>query len=497
VIGGVSLGLMVAGLVATRVGRTIDARGGRPVLATGALLLAAGLALLAAAPWLWLYLVAWLVLGAGMGACLYDAAFSTLGRLYGSGARGAITALTLWGGFASTVCWPLSALLVESVGWRGTCLGYAALHLTVTLPLCLWLVPREESRPRAAAAGQDAALPFPAPPAPTFLLLAAILTTAGGIAAVWSVHLIAILQAGGLGLAAAVGLGALVGPAQVGARIVEMMFGSRYHPIWTLAAAGILIAVGLMLLWTGFHLPAAALIAYGAGNGIWSIARGTLPLCLWLVPREEARPRAAAAGQDAALPFPAPPVSTFLLLAAILTTAGGIAAVWSVHLIAILQAGGLGLAAAVGLGALVGPAQVGARIVEMMLGSRYHPIWTLAAAGILIAVGLMLLWTGFRLPAAALIAYGAGNGIWSIARGTLPLALFGPTDYAVLMGRLAAPSLLAQALAPLAGALVMARYGAEATLGAIAALAAVNVLGIALLSLLTRPGRAAHPVAGA
>jgi MFS family permease len=354
VIGGVSLGLMVAGLVATRVGRTIDARGGRPVLATGALLLAAGLALLAAAPWLWLYLVAWLVLGAGMGACLYDAAFSTLGRLYGSGARGAITALTLWGGFASTVCWPLSALLVESVGWRGTCLGYAALHLTVTLPLCLWLIPREESRPRAAAAGQDAALPFPAPP-----------------------------------------------------------------------------------------------------------------------------------------------VSTFLLLAAILTTAGGIAAVWSVHLIAILQAGGLGLAAAVGLGALVGPAQVGARIVEMMFGSRYHPIWTLAAAGILIAVGLVLLWTGFRLPAAALIAYGAGNGIWSIARGTLPLALFGPTDYAVLMGRLAAPSLLAQALAPLAGALVMARYGAEATLGAIAALAVANVLGIALLSLLTRPGRAAHPVAGA
>jgi predicted MFS family arabinose efflux permease len=336
------------------VGRTIDARGGRPVLATGALLLAAGLALLAAAPWLWLYLVAWLVLGAGMGACLYDAAFSTLGRLYGSGARGAITALTLWGGFASTVCWPLSALLVESVGWRGTCLGYAALHLTVTLPLCLWLVPREESRPRAAAAGQDAALPFPAPPAPTFLLLAAILTTAGGIAAVWSVHLIAILQAGGLGLAAAVGLGALVGPAQVGARIVEMMFGSRYHPIWTLAAAGILIAIGLVFLWTGF-----------------------------------------------------------------------------------------------------------------------------------------------RLPSAALIAYGAGNGIWSIARGTLPLALFGPTDYAVLMGRLAAPSLLAQALAPLAGALVMARYGAEATLGAIAALAVANVLGIALLSLLTRPGRAAHPVAGA
>ena len=82
----------------------------------------------------------------------------------------------------------------------------------------------------------------------------------------------------GLALAAAVGLGALVGPAQVGARVVEMALGGRHHPIWTLAAAAILIAAGLALLWTGVGLPALALIAYGAGNGIWSIARGTLPL---------------------------------------------------------------------------------------------------------------------------------------------------------------------------------------------------------------------------
>ena len=129
VIGGVSLGLLVAGLASVRVGRAIEEYGGRRVLAAGAVLLAAGLALMAAAPSVPVYLAAWLVLGLGMGAGLYDAAFSTLGRLYGAGARGAITALTLWGGFASTVCWPLSAWLVEGVGWRGACLAYAGLHL--------------------------------------------------------------------------------------------------------------------------------------------------------------------------------------------------------------------------------------------------------------------------------------------------------------------------------------------------------------------------------
>ena len=66
-----------------------------------------------------------------MGAGLYDAAFSTLGSIYGKDARSAITWVTLFGGFASTVCWPLSALLVEQLGWRGACFAYAAIQLGV------------------------------------------------------------------------------------------------------------------------------------------------------------------------------------------------------------------------------------------------------------------------------------------------------------------------------------------------------------------------------
>ena len=96
------------------------------------ILLAAGLATLALAHSLPVYLMAWLLMGVGMGSGLYDAGFATLGRLYGKDARRAITTLTLWGGFASTVCWPLSAWLVEHFGWRGACAAYAAIHVLVS-----------------------------------------------------------------------------------------------------------------------------------------------------------------------------------------------------------------------------------------------------------------------------------------------------------------------------------------------------------------------------
>jgi len=129
VVGGLSLGLLVAGLVSPWVGRAIARSGGRPVLALSAGLLAAGLSALALAHSLPAFLIAWLLVGLGMGAGLYDPAFATLGRLYGHGGRSAITTLTLFGGFASTVCWPLSAFLDAHLGWRGACLVYAGFQL--------------------------------------------------------------------------------------------------------------------------------------------------------------------------------------------------------------------------------------------------------------------------------------------------------------------------------------------------------------------------------
>jgi predicted MFS family arabinose efflux permease len=280
VVAGVSLGLLAAGLAAPFVGRSIDRLGGRPVLAVGSVLIASGQTILAISPSLPVYFLGWLLIGLGMSAGLYDAAFSTLGRLYGEGARRAITTLTLWGGFASTVCWPLSAILVETLGWRGTCLVYAALQVGLSLPLHLFLIPRVER-----TAIMPAALRKPAhvdrSPLGALLLLGSILVLGATISSVVSVHLLTVLQARGIELSSAVALGAMIGPAQVVSRVIEMTVGLRFHPIWTMLAALGLNATGLFLLWTGLPILAAALVLYGLGNGIYSIARGTLPLALF------------------------------------------------------------------------------------------------------------------------------------------------------------------------------------------------------------------------
>jgi hypothetical protein len=181
----------------------------------------------------------------------------------------------------------------------------------------------------------------------------------------------------------------------------------------------------------------------------------------------------------------------FALLATILTLGAVTASMIGVHLLTFLQGRGLGLAAAVAFGALVGPSQVGARVVEMAFGRHYHPIWTLVASVALVACGVLLLLLRLPIPAFALALYGAGNGIGSIAKGTLPLALFGPDGDASLMGKLAMPSLLAQALSPSLGALLIERSGPGAALGLLAGLTCLNIGLVGMLWLMSRPsGRA-------
>ncbi len=281
VVGGLTLGLLVAAFASPHVGVAIHRIGGRPVLALAALLLAAGLVTLALAPALPVYLAGWLLLGIGMACGLYDPAFATLGRLYGAEARPAITTLTLWGGFASTVCWPLSAFLVAQVGWRGACLAYAGLHLLVTLPLALLLIPRAPPLPATPETHKAANGPLSPQERRAFFLFAGVLILGGAIMALVSVHLITLLQTRGVALASAVSYGALIGPAQVGARVVEMAFKGRHHPLWTLTAAFVLVALGLALLALGVPGVGIWLVLYGGGNGIYSIARGTVPLALF------------------------------------------------------------------------------------------------------------------------------------------------------------------------------------------------------------------------
>jgi MFS family permease len=282
VMAGLALGLLAAGIVSPRTGRRIGRHGGRRVLAGGALLVALGLVIVASAKSLPVYLAGWIVLGAGMGASLYDAAFATLGALYGTAARGPIAAVTLYGGFASTVCWPLSAFLVGHVGWRGACLAYAAIHVAFGCVGSLLVLPSR--RPEApVAANREGAAPGGLMPGErlVFALVSAALTLSSAILALVGSQLITLLIGSGLSLAEAVGLGMIIGPAAVGARAIETLAGARYHPIWTMVASVTLVCGGALMFFAGPAAFAAAIATYAAGNGIGSIAKGTLPLALF------------------------------------------------------------------------------------------------------------------------------------------------------------------------------------------------------------------------
>ena len=163
-----------------------------------------------------------------------------------------------------------------------------------------------------------------------------------------------------------------------------------------------------------------------------------------------------------------------MLLATAITLSAMISTMLSVHLLTILQSRGIGLAAAVALGALVGPSQVGARTIEFLIARYHHPIWTKLVSTLLVAVGVAALWASLPILALPLVLYGAGIGLESIARGTLPLVLFAGPGYAATMGRLAMPSLIAQAAAPSIGAVLLSLYGVSATLATLTLVAAVN-----------------------
>jgi MFS family permease len=295
-----SAALVISGVLGPWAGRWIDRLGGRPVLMASNGVFALGLVLLAAAQGPWGLFLAWAVLGVGFGGGLYESAFATLVRLYGTAARDPITGITLMAGLASTVGWPLSTLFEAQLGWRGACLAWAGLHLVLGLPLNAWL-PKVPAAPAPAAApatappagaaplpaamplaGAEAGPPPLAHPRRTAAVLAFVFAVTAFIATAMGAHLPTLLQAAGCSLPAAVAAGALVGPAQVAGRLLEFGVLRRAHPLWSARAALLghpLAAAALGLGGSVAALPFAVL--HGLGNGILTITRGTLPLALF------------------------------------------------------------------------------------------------------------------------------------------------------------------------------------------------------------------------
>lgn len=283
VFGAFTAGLLTSGALSPLAGRMVDHRGGRFVLSAGSILAALAMVLLATAMHPAVMVLGWIVAGAAMAACLYDPAFATLSQHAGARYRRAVTALTIFGGFASTVFWPLSHVLVAAWGWRWTLGIYAALHVFLCLPIHLYFVPRRlhimrpsgdlgvtEERANASRHGLG--------------LLTASFGAASFVSAVIAVHVVSLLVAKGLTQAQAISIAMLFGPMQVVGRVAEFLFASRVG-VAALGAASFALLFGAIVILIAVEGPGVAAIifvaAYGFGNGLFTIIRGTVPAELY------------------------------------------------------------------------------------------------------------------------------------------------------------------------------------------------------------------------
>jgi predicted MFS family arabinose efflux permease len=246
---------------------------GRAVLVTSSLCFAAGLGSMAIAPSWALIWLSWLVMGVGMGLGLYDAA---LGRIHGLAARSSITGITLMAGFASTIGWPLTAWGLSAFGWRETCITWAIAHLLLGIPLNATL-PRTHEHQTASDTTEKPRLAMDR----NMWLLAFAFAAGWTISTAMAAHLPRLLQAAGATETQAILAGMLIGPAQVAARAVEANFRGRSRPLLAARLSAALHPLGAALLFLGAAaIPLFALL-HGAGNGILTIARGTVPLALY------------------------------------------------------------------------------------------------------------------------------------------------------------------------------------------------------------------------
>jgi MFS family permease len=283
--GGFSAGLLAAGSAAPTIGALIDRYGGHRVMPFGSLAGALGLVAITYASHLVAYYATWMLLGVAMAASLYDAAFASLGRIFGNAARAPITSLTLIGGFASTAGWPVTYILLRHLGWQGTYLIYAAALAFVAAPLHAFALPRSRAETQAKPAAGTAAPP-PTRPAhgAAFLLVVAAFAAYAFVPSGLSTHLLAIFERSGIAPGTVVLIGALFGPAQVAARVCEFAFARNVHPLFVVRfAIGLLLTSFVLLALLGFSAPVAILFAvmFGAANGLSTIARGAVPLALF------------------------------------------------------------------------------------------------------------------------------------------------------------------------------------------------------------------------
>jgi MFS family permease len=278
------------GLVSSTVGRMIDRHGARLVMTLGTVLVSAGLFALSVVRSEGPYLAVWAFLGLGMRLCLYDAAFAALVQVTPSRGRTAISYLTLFGAFASSVFWVIGHALNEQVGWRQTLVVFAVINLIVCLPLHRFGLARRESSAHAATSTATGAGSVDGPPlegrvrSVAIALFALIMSLNGYVFGVVSVQLVPLLEAAGLATAVAVWVASLKGVAQFGGRVVEIVFGRSLRAMTVGRIAIGIVPPSFLLLWAGtgsLPLVVTFTLLMGASQGVLTIVRGAVPLALF------------------------------------------------------------------------------------------------------------------------------------------------------------------------------------------------------------------------
>lgn len=285
IFGAFSVSLLVSGAISTHVGRLTDRLGGRQVMVVGSLCAALGLLVMGMAPHPVTYVIGWLLLGLAMRLATYDAAFASLAQIAGTGARRAISYLTLFGGLASTVFWPVSHYLALGIGWAETMLVYAALHLVICLPIHWFLL--RDAKGEGAAAQTETDHPHTLPHGQRFramALFAAAVALNGLVFSAISAHAVPLFSGLGFRGDEAVFMAALIGPSQVASRLGEILMGRHLTPMQLgLLAFGLLPVAIALFAGLGFSWQGALVFAvlYGASNGLVTIAKGAVPLMLF------------------------------------------------------------------------------------------------------------------------------------------------------------------------------------------------------------------------
>lgn len=280
---GTSVLYVLMGLCGPVLGPVFTRFGARRIMISGSMLAAPGFVVLGFSQGPVAYFAAWAVLGAAGAATLSTAAYIYLNEVLGRQAKSAISALMLMTGLSSSIFWPLTAFLVEHLGWRSSCLIFAGVMVFVCLPLYSLGLPARSSgdgllEPVVPAIGRSAV------GGATFYLVASAIALNAFVTYGLSAILIELFKARGLTLAQAVGLGSTLGVIQVLARGLDFMGGGRWDGITTAIVAGAALPLAMVLLIAGgegYAALVAFVVLYGLASGALAVARATIPLVFY------------------------------------------------------------------------------------------------------------------------------------------------------------------------------------------------------------------------